>query len=181
MVQQSLKDPYIFDFLTLQEDHLELDLERGLVAHVQKLLLEMGKGFAFVARQYHVVVAEQDYYIDLLFYHFKLQCFVVVELKARDFKPEDAGKINFYLSAIDDLVKSEHDNPTIGLLLCKEKNNMTVEYALRRSNSPIGVAQYETEIFNKLPKDLKSSLPTIEEFEAEFEKQEIMAELLKKK
>jgi predicted nuclease of restriction endonuclease-like (RecB) superfamily len=179
LAQQSLKDPYVFDFLTLQEQHLELDLERGLVNHVQKLLLEMGKGFAFVDRQYHLVVAGQDYYIDLLFYHFKLRCFVVIELKARSFEPADAGQINFYLSAVDDMLKSEHDNPTIGLVLCKEKNDMTVEYALRRSNSPIGVAQYEIDILHQLPKELESSLPTIQEIEDELAKQEILAQDVK--
>ncbi|MDP3787912.1 MAG: PDDEXK nuclease domain-containing protein [Candidatus Chromulinivorax sp.] len=180
LAQDTLKDPYVFDFLTLHEDHLELDLERGLIVHVEKLLLEMGKGFAFIERQYHLVVAEQDFYIDLLFYHYKLRCFVVVELKSRAFKPEDAGQLNFYLSAVDDLVKSEFDNPTIGLLLCKTKNDVMVEYALRRSSSPIGVAGYEVDLLDKLPKDLQSSLPTIEEFEAEFAKQEALEVIAKK-
>lgn len=170
IAQQSLKDPYIFDFLTLQEQHLEHDLEQGLVNNVQKLLLEMGKGFALVGRQYHLEVSNKDYYVDLLFYHYKLRCFVVVELKAREFDPRDAGQINFYLSAIDDLLRSASDEPTIGLLLCKTKDNFTVEYALRNIKSPIGVAGYETELMKKLPKNLKSSLPTIEEFEAELDK-----------
>ena len=181
MAQQSLKDPYIFDFLTLQEDHLEHDLEQGLIDNVQKLLLEMGKGFALVGRQYHLEVEGDDYYIDLLFYHLKLKCYIVVELKARAFDPRDVGQINFYLSAVDDLVRDKEDKSTIGLLLCKTKKNFTAEYALRNVTSPIGVAEYETEIMKKLPKDLKSKLPTVEEIEAEFEKNEIVAKATCKK
>ncbi len=176
MAQQSLKDPYIFDFLTLQEKYIEHDIEQGLIDNVQKLLLEMGKGFALVGRQYHLEVGKKDYYIDLLFYHTKLKCYVVVELKAREFDPRDAGQINFYLSAVDDLVRDAQDSPTIGLLLCKTKDNFTAEYALRDINKPIGVAEYQTEILKKLPKNLKSSLPTIEEIEAELEKQESLIE-----
>jgi predicted nuclease of restriction endonuclease-like (RecB) superfamily len=175
MAQQSFKDPYVFDFLTLQEEHLEYDLEKGLIENVQKLLLEMGKGFALIARQYHLMVDDEDYYIDLLFYHVKLKCYVVVELKARAFDPRDVGQLNFYLSAVDDLVRDPEDKPTIGLLLCKTKKNFTAEYALRGVIKPIGVAEYETEIMKKLPKSLKSSLPTIEEIEAEFDKQKILA------
>src|SRR5581483_2970133 len=171
MAQQSFKDPYIFDFLVLQEGHVEHDLERGLIENVQKLLLEMGKGFALIGRQYHLVVDDEDYYIDLLFYHVKLKCYVVVELKARAFDPRDVGQINFYLSAVDDLVKDKTDQPTIGLLLCQTKKNFTAEYALRGMTSPIGVAEYATKIMKKLPKALKSSLPTIEEIEMEFQKQ----------
>ena len=174
MAQQSLKDPYIFDFLTLQESHMERDLEQGLMDNVQKLLLEMGKGFAFVGRQYHLEISNKDYYIDLLFYHYKLRCFIVVELKAREFDPRDAGQINFYLSAIDDRLRSPDDKPTIGLLLCKTKDNFTAEYALRNIASPIGVAAYETEIIKKLPKELKSSLPTIEEIEEELKGMETL-------
>jgi len=180
IVQQTLKDPYIFDFLTLQDEHVEQDLEQGLINNVQKLLLEMGKGFALVGRQYHVEVDEKDYYIDLLFYHTKLKCYVVVELKAREFDPRDAGQINFYLSAVDDLVRDKEDKPTIGLLLCKTKKNFTAEYALRNINSPIGVAEYEANIMKKLPKELKSKLPTIEEIEAEFEKTEMINKKPKK-
>ncbi|MBY0352863.1 PDDEXK nuclease domain-containing protein [Candidatus Babeliales bacterium] len=175
MAQESFKDPYVFDFLTLHDEHVEYDLEHGLITNVQKLLLEMGKGFALVGRQYHLEVSNKDYYIDLLFYHFKLRCFVVVELKAREFDPRDAGQINFYLSAVDDLVRSPQDGPTIGLLLCKTKDNFTAEYALRNIVSPIGVAEYETEIMKKLPRKLKGSLPSIEEIEAEFEKQDAVA------
>ncbi len=170
MAQQSLKDPYIFDFLTLHEQHVEHDIEQGLIENVQKLLLELGKGFALVGRQYHLEVGNKDYYIDLLFYHFKLDCFVVVELKAREFDPRDAGQLNFYLTAVDEQLRGTGDKPTIGLLLCKSKNSIVAEYALRDINKPIGVAEYETAITKKLPKKLESSLPTIKELEAEFAK-----------
>lgn len=170
LAQQALKDPYVFDFLTLQADHLERDLEDGLIANVQKLLLEMGKGFALIGRQYHLVVDGDDYYIDLLFYHVTLKCYIVVELKARDFTPSDVGQLNFYLSAVDDRLCQPGDRPTIGLLLCKTKKNFTAEYALRGVAAPIGVAEYQVEIMQKLPKELKSKLPTIAELEAELEK-----------
>ena len=176
MAQQALKDPYLFDFLALHADFVEKDLEQGLVAHIQKMLLELGEGFAFVGQQYHLQVSEHDYYIDLLFYHLKLRCFFVVELKNTAFKPEHAGQINFYLAAVDDLLRHPDDKPTIGLLLCKTKDNIVAEYALRNIKSPIGVAEYTTEIVKKLPKELKSSLPTVEEIEAELEKQEILLE-----
>lgn len=179
MAQQSFKDPYIFDFLTVHEKHLEQDIEQGLIDNVQKLLLELGKGFALVARQYHLEVGKKDYYIDLLFYHTKLKCYIVVELKARDFDPRDAGQINFYLSAVDDLVRDKDDKLTIGLLLCKTKDNFTAEYALRDINKPIGIAEYKTEIIKKLPKKLKSSLPTIKELESELEKKEALQRLEK--
>jgi hypothetical protein len=149
-------------------------LKQGLMNNMQKLLLEMGKGFALVGRQFHLQISGKDYYVDLLFYHYKLKCFVAVELKAREFEPRDVGQINFYLSAIDDLLRSPGDEPTIGLLLCKTKDNFTAEYALRNINKPIGVAEYETEIMKVLPKELKSSLPTIEELEAELEKEEAL-------
>lgn len=174
MAQQSIKDPYLFDFLTLHDEHSELDIERELIHNIQKLLLELGKGFAFVGRQYHLSVGDQDFYIDLLFYHLKLRCFVVVELKAREFDPRDTGQINFYLSAVDDLLRHPDDQPTIGILLCKTKNNIIAEYALRNINRPIGVAGYETEILTKLPKELKGSLPSVEELEAELEKHELL-------
>ncbi len=173
MARQSLKDPYVFDFLTLHSDYVERDVEHGLANNVQKLLLELGKGFAFVGRQYHLSVGENDYYIDLLFYHYKLHCFIVVELKTGEFDPRDAGQLNFYLSVVDDQLKSKHDNPTIGILLCRTKNTIVAEYALRDINKPIGVAGYEAQIVERLPKNLKSSLPTVEEIEAELEKQEI--------
>lgn len=173
--KQTLKDPYIFDFLALQQNYMERDVEQGLIDNVQKLLLELGKGFAFVSRQHHLNVNGDDYYLDLLFYHYKLRCFVVIELKTGKFDPRDAGQLNFYLSAVDDQIKSAEDNPTIGILLCKTKNNIVAEYALRDINKPIGVADYQAKILEKLPKDLKSSLPSVKEIEDELEKQEIMS------
>ncbi len=173
MAHQTLKDPYIFDFLTLQEDYIEKDLEQGLVSHIQKFLLELGEGFAFIAKQYHLEISGSDYYIDLLFYHIKLRCFVVIELKTTEFKPEYTGKLNFYLSAVDDLLRSKDDKPTIGLLLCKTKDKFKAEYSLRDINKPIGVAEYETKLVESLPKKLRGSLPTIEEIETELEKQQL--------
>ena len=180
IAQQTLKDPYIFDFLTLHEQHLEQNLEQGLIDHVLKLLLEMGTGFALVARQHHLEVGKKDFYIDLLFYHLKLKCYIVVELKARDFDPRDIGQLNFYLSAVDDLIRDKHDHPTIGLLLCKTKDNFTAEYALRDINKPIGVAEYQTTILKNLPKEFKGKLPTVAEIEAELEKSEFMKRNIKK-
>lgn len=168
LAEQALKDPYNFSFLTLDGKFREKELEQGLIDHIQKFLLELGHGFAFMGRQYHLEVGGKDYYIDLLFYHVKLRCFVVVELKATEFDPRDAGQMNFYLSAADDLLRHPDDKPTIGLLLCKTKDNLTVEYALRDIKKPIGVAGYETKLVESLPKNLKGSLPTIEEIEAEL-------------
>jgi len=168
LAQETLKDPYNFDFLTLDAGFRELELEQGLIDHIQKLLLELGKGFAFLGRQYHIEVAGNDYYLDLLFYHVQLRCYCVVELKTTDFKPEYAGKLNFYLSAIDDTLKHSTDNPSIGILLCKGKNKLVAEYALRDIKKPIGVSEYITKTLDKLPKKLQSSLPTIEEIEAEL-------------
>ena len=176
MAKQSLKDPYLFDFLTLRDDFVEHELEQGLIDHVQQFLLELGQGFAFVGRQKHIEVGETDFYIDLLFYHIELKCYVVIELKNTAFKPEYTGQLNFYLSAVDDLLRTPGDKPTIGLLLCKTKNNVIAEYALRDINKPIGIAGYETKITKNLPKNLKSSLPTIEEIEAEFEKKDILTQ-----
>ncbi len=170
LAQQVLKDPYIFGFLSLDEKHREKDIENQLIEHVQKFLLELGKGFAFVARQYHFNITENDYYIDLLFYHIHLKCYVVIDLKNTKFVPEFAGKMNFYLSAIDDLLKKSDDNPTIGLLLCKSKNNLEVEFALRGMSKPIGVSEFI--LTQNLPENLKSKLPTIEEIEKELEKYE---------
>ena len=163
---QTFKDPYIFDFLTLADNYREKDIEKQLVQHITKFLLELGKGFAFIGQQYHLEIAENDYYLDLLFYHTKLKCYVVIELKNTKFIPEYAGKLNFYLSAIDSLVKDETDNPTIGILLCKDKNNIEAEFALRDINKPMGIS--EINFTGILPNNLKSSLPTIEELEAEF-------------
>lgn len=170
LAQQTLKDPYLFDFLTLHKDHLEQDLEDGLVNHIQKFLLELGQGFSFMGRQYSITVAGDPYYIDLLFYHVKLRCFVVIELKARTFKPEDTGQLNFYLSAVDDMLKHPSDNPTIGILLCKTRNKIKAEYAFRHIQRPMGVVEYETMLTKALPEDLKSSLPTVKEIEEELDK-----------
>ena len=168
LAQQSLKDPYLFDFLTLHDDAIERDLEQGLVDHVQKFLLELGAGFAFVGRQVHLMVGEDDFYIDLLFYHLKLRCFVVIDLKMKKFTPSDAGQLNFYLSAVDSLMKHPTDQPTIGLILCKKRDQMTAEYALRDINKPIGVAEWQTKLVQSLPDSMTGSLPSIEQIEAEF-------------
>jgi len=166
LAQQTLKDPYNFDFVTMDATMRERDIEKQLIQHISKFLLELGKGFAFVGQQYHLEIAEQDYYIDLLFYHIKLKCYVVIELKNTKFIPEYAGKINFYLSAVDTLLKQNEDQPSLGILLCKDKNNIEVEFALRDIGKPIGVSEFNfTEI---LPDELKSSLPTIEELEEEL-------------
>jgi len=166
---ETLKDPYKFDFLTLQEKAVEKDIEKQLVEHITSFLLELGAGFSFVGRQVPVMIDKRDFYIDLLFYHIKLKCYVVIELKTIEFKAEFAGKMNLYLSAVDDSMKSETDNPTIGLLLCQSKSKIVAEYALRGMTQPIGVAEYE---LNKaIPKKFKSNLPTIKEIEEELTKQ----------
>ncbi len=170
LAQQVLKDPYLFDFLTLHENHLEEDLEDGLVKHIQKFLIELGQGFAFMGRQYPIVVDGDTSYIDLLFFHVKLRAFIVIELKARAFKPEDAGKLNYYLSAVDDTLKQPSDNPTIGILLCQTKNKVKAEYAFRYINRPMAAVEYETMLTKAVPEELKSSLPTIKEIEEELEK-----------
>jgi predicted nuclease of restriction endonuclease-like (RecB) superfamily len=166
LARQTLKDPYIFDFLTLAEPFQERELETELIKHLEKFLLELGQGFAFVGRQYHIEVGDSDFYIDLLFYHLKLRCFVVIELKKGAFKPEYAGKMNFYCSVVDDRLKHANDQPTIGLILCQEKDRILAEYALRDIQKPIGVSEYE--LTRALPDNLKSSLPTVEEIEAEL-------------
>lgn len=171
MAREVLKDPYTFDFLSLGEAAQERDLERGLVDHVQKLLLEMGAGFAFVGRQVPLEVGDEDFYLDLLFYHLRLRCFVVVDLKMKPFEPEFAGKMNFYLSAVDEQMRHEQDAPTIGLLLCKDaKNHLKVEYALRDVKKPIGVAEWQTRLVESLPKKLQGALPTISDIERELNK-----------
>jgi predicted nuclease of restriction endonuclease-like (RecB) superfamily len=167
LARQLLKDPYIFDFLTLEEPFHERELETGLVRHLEKFLLELGQGFAFVGRQYHLEVSDKDFYIDLLFYHLRLRCFVAIELKKGDFKPEYAGKMNFYCSVVDDQLRHETDQPTIGLILCQTKDRILAEYALRDINKPIGVSDYE--LTRALPESLQSELPTIEEIEAELQ------------
>ena len=163
---ETLKDPYKFDFLTLKEKALEKEIEEQLVNHITSFLLELGGGFSFVGRQVPIKIDEEDFYIDLLFYHIKLKCYVVVELKSVKFRAEYTGKMNLYLSAVDDLMKSEGENPTIGLLLCKSKSEVIAEYALRGTTQPIGVAEYE--IVKSIPTDLKTELPTIEEIEKEL-------------
>jgi len=166
LVQQSFKDPYIFDFLTLDEPFRERELELSLVKHMEKFLLELGSGFAFVGRQYKLEVGDEDFYIDLLFYHLKLRAYVVVELKKGKFKPEYSGQVNFYCSAIDSMMAHDNDNPTIGLILCQEKNEIIAEYSLKSMSQPIGISKYElTEV---LPKEYESSLPTIEMIENEL-------------
>lgn len=166
LARQSLKDPYIFDFLTLTEPFNEREMETELIKHLEKFLLELGAGFSFVGRQYQLTISDKDFYIDLLFYHLKLRCFIVIELKKGDFKPEYAGKMNFYCSAVDDLLKHQTDQPTIGLILCQTKDKILAEYALRDVHKPIGVSEYE--LTRALPDNLKSSLPSIEEIEAEL-------------
>jgi predicted nuclease of restriction endonuclease-like (RecB) superfamily len=167
IVQQTLKDPYVFDFLTLGDVFHERELETGLVRHLEKFLLELGAGFAFVGRQYRIEVADEDFYIDLLFYHLKLRCYVVVELKRGEFKPEYAGKLNFYCNLVDDQLRHASDAQTIGLMLCQSKNRVLAEYALRGIDKPIGVANYE--LTRALPESLQSTLPTIEDIEAELQ------------
>lgn len=166
LAQQVLKDPYSFDFLTLGEGAQERDLERGLLEHLRRFLLELGAGFAFVGSQYHLQVGDSDFFIDLLFYHVKLHCYVVIDLKMGRFTPADAGQLNFYLSAADDLLRTEGDAPTIGILLCKSKDATVAEYALRDVNKPMGIAEFRLD--EALPETLRGSLPTIEELEAEL-------------
>lgn len=158
-----LKDPYIFDFISMTEEMNERDIEKQLVKKVTKLLLELGSGFAFIGNQYKLNVGGDDYYLDLLFYNLKLRCYVVIELKTGKFKPEYAGKLNFYLSAVDDTLKTEIDNPSIGIILCKEKNKLVAEYSLKDMTKPIGVSEYK--LLEEIPEDLKGTLPSIEEIE----------------
>lgn len=167
LARNTLKDPYIFDFLDLGEAAQERDIESALVTHVTRFLLELGAGFAFVGRQHRLTVGDEDFYIDLLFYHLKLRCYVVVELKATPFKPEYAGQLNFYLSAVDADIKSDDDNPTIGLLLCKSHNQTIAEYALRGMEKAMGIADYQ--LVRSIPENLSASLPTIEQIEMELQ------------
>lgn len=169
MASQIFKDPYVFDFLGTADPRREAELEQKLIGHIQKFLLELGAGFAFVGRQVHIEAGGDDFYVDLLFYHLKLRCFVVVDLKAGKFKPEYVGKLNLYLNVVDDLLRHSDDKPSIGLLLVKEKNQVVVEYSLEGYVKPMGVADWERQIDKSLPDDLKSSLPTIEEIEAELD------------
>lgn len=163
---QTLKDPYIFDFLSMSKDYNERELEKGLVEHITHFLLELGAGFAYIGKQVPLLVGEREFFIDLLFYHTRLHCYVVIELKTADFEPEHAGKLNFYIKAIDEQLRKEGDQPTIGILLCKNRDKLVAEYALSDVHKPIGVSEYQLTQF--LPENLKSSLPSIEEIEAEF-------------
>jgi predicted nuclease of restriction endonuclease-like (RecB) superfamily len=163
LARSTLKDPYLFDFLGVAKEADEREIESAIVQHISRFLLELGAGFAFVGRQVHLEVGGEDFFIDLLFYHLKLRCYVVVELKAGAFKPEHAGQLGFYLTAVDEQMRAEHDSPTIGLLLCKSKNKVVAEYALRDSSKPIGIAEYQ--LIEALPADLQTSLPSIEAIE----------------
>lgn len=165
--KELLKNPYIFDFITADKDLKELDIECELTANITKLLLELGNGFAFVGRQYHLEIENEDYYIDLLFYNLKVRSYVVIELKTTEFKPEYAGKLNFYLSAVDKYIKNENDNPTFGILLCKDKKKVTAELALKDINKPIGVSEYK--ILSEIPEFLENTLPSIEDIEKRLE------------
>ena len=168
MAAQLFKDPYLFDFLGTADPRREAEVEQALVDHIQQFLLELGAGFAFVGRQVHLEVGDEDFYLDLLFYHLKLRRYVVIELKARAFEPGDAGQINLYRSAVDDLLRHPDDQPTIGLLLCKGKNKVLVEYALSGLEQSIAVADWKTQLTETLPPEFQGSLPTIQEIEAEL-------------
>ncbi|WDF79051.1 PDDEXK nuclease domain-containing protein [Mucilaginibacter sp. KACC 22773] len=163
LAKEIFKDPYKFDFLNLADNHFEKELEDGLVGHMTKFLLELGNGFSYVGRQYPLEIGGEDFYIDLLFYHLRLRCYIVIELKAGKFIPEFAGKLNFYLNAVDGILKHQHDQPTIGILICKEKNKIVAEYALKGLEKPIGVSEYN--LTKAIPSNLKGSLPSIAEIE----------------
>lgn len=166
LAQNILKDPYSFDFLSLGVEADERSVEKSLVDHIQKFLLELGAGFAFIGRQFHLEVDGEDFYIDLLFYHTKLHCYIVVELKIGDFKPGHVGQLNFYLSAIDEKLKTDVDKPTIGLLLCQSKNKIIAEYALKNMSKPISIAEYK--LHKVIPKEIKTVLPSIKDLELEL-------------
>src|SRR6266481_626494 len=170
LAQQLIKDPYNFDFLTLTAEAQERDLERGLLAHLRQFLIELGVGFAFVGSQVPLEIGGEDFKLDLLFYHLKLRCFVVIDLKMTKFKPEYAGKMNFYLSAVDDMFRHPDDKPSIGLILCKAKNRIIAEYALRNTTTPMSISEFRH--LENLPEQLRGTLPTIEEIEAELGKAE---------
>jgi len=161
LAKQTTKDPYIFDFIAHADELYETQIENALVENITKLLLELGTGFAFLGNQYHLAVGEKDYYIDMLFYNMTLRCYVVIELKNTEFQPEFAGKLNFYLNAVDDILKTDQDNPTIGLLLCQSKDNLIVEYALKNMSKPIGVSGYK--LSNKVPKGYENVLPSADD------------------
>ena len=167
MVLSTMKDLYMFDFIDYTEEMLETDIENELVKNVTSLLMELGTGFAFMGQQYHLEVGEKDFYIDLLFYNTKLRCYVAIDLKTGEFKPEQAGKMNFYLSALDDLVKAPEDNPSVGLILCRDENRTIAEYALRDMSKPIGVSEYH--LCTDLPLDLKNALPAVEDIRSRID------------
>jgi predicted nuclease of restriction endonuclease-like (RecB) superfamily len=170
LARETLKDPYNFEFLSLDADAEERALQKGLLEHIQQFLIELGAGFAFVGQNYPLEVGGDDFFIDLLFYHLKLRCYIVVELKTTGFKPEYAGKMNFYLSAVDDLLRHPDDKPSIGIILCKEKSQVVAEYALRDLAKPVGVSSYLTKLVESLPASLRGSLPSPRELEAELKK-----------
>ena len=163
LAKETLKSPYVFDFIEVRENLIEREIEQGLIANIAKTILELGTGFAFVGNQYRLEVSGYDYFLDLLFYNTKLRCYVVIEIKNTEFRPEYAGKLNFYLSAVDDMLRHEHDNPSIGILLCKERDRLTAEYALRDINKPIGVSEYKLSDF--VPSELADTLPSAEDIE----------------
>jgi len=167
LAKETLKDPYKFDFLTIEADVQELDLEKQLTENITQFLLELGKGFAFVGRQYPLLIGERERKIDLLFYHLKMHCYVVIDLKMGTFEPEYVGKMNYYLTAVDKQLKTEIENPSIGIILCKSKNSIEVEYALQDMNKPMGISEFS---FNELPQNLQRNLPTVEELENELKK-----------
>jgi len=169
MANQIFKDPYLFDFLGTAEVRKESELEAKLIEHLEKFLLEMGQGFAFVGRQVHLEVGDDDFYLDLLFYHLKLRCYVVVELKAGKFMPGHVSQLTMYMNIVDDVLRHPDDNPSIGLLLVKEKNHTVAKYALAGNTKPIGVAEWEQQITESLPEELRPNLPAIEEIEREFD------------
>jgi predicted nuclease of restriction endonuclease-like (RecB) superfamily len=175
LAQQLIKDPYTFDFLTLSEKASERELERGLLTHLREFLLELGVGFSFVGSQYHLDVGDQDFYIDLLFYHLRLRCFVVIDLKVGEFKPEYVGKMSFYLSAVDDQLKHADDHPSVGIILCKSRKKIIVEYALRDTTRPMGVATYR--LTEAMPDNLRDNLPTVEALEEELAKEGIAEQI----
>ena len=181
MANQVFKDPYLFDFLGTDMPRREVEIERQLTEHIQNFLLELGQGFAFVGRQVHMEVGNQDFYIDLLFYHLKLRCYVVIELKACDFEPGFIGQLNMYQNVVDDILRHPDDKPTIGLLLVKGKNKTVVEYSLAGYQNPIGVAEWKNQIARALPEDLKSSLPTVEEIEKELSNMVLCQDLVQNK
>jgi predicted nuclease of restriction endonuclease-like (RecB) superfamily len=170
LAKETLKDPYKFDFLTLEADVQELQLEKSLTENITQFLLELGKGFAFVGRQYAIQVGKKERKLDLLFYHTKMHCYMVIDIKMGEFEPEFAGKMNYYLSAVDQLLKTEQDKPSIGIILCKSKDGLEVEYALQDLNKPMGISEFT---FNELPQNIKNNMPTVQEFENELNKNNI--------